>query len=127
MNIPASKRVTIGLIIAVFSLLVVCAKLFLDYSMLALRTEFASEQIATFDEMGTRALQSNVADAASSLRYASCYYPSGTKQIPGSRLDRLVERERSKVILAIIGHLRTRTGEDLGDAPEQWIEKYTRK
>ena len=44
MRIPASKRVTVGLSIAVLLLLVACAKLYWDYSMLALRTEFAREQ-----------------------------------------------------------------------------------
>jgi hypothetical protein len=126
MRIPASKRLTIGLSIAVFFLLGVCAKFYWDYSMLALRAEFAREQIEIFDEMRRHALVSDVADAAGSLRYVSSYYPSGTKQIPGSRLDRLVERERSEAVQAIISHLRTKTRDDLGDAPERWIEKYAK-
>ena len=127
MHIPASKRVTIGLSIAVLLLLALCAKLYWDYSMLALRTEFAREQIEIFDEMRSHALQSDLSEAVSSLRYASSYYPSGTKQVRGSRLDRIVERERSDAVRAIISHLRAKTGEDLGDTPEKWIERYAKK
>ncbi len=127
MPIPASKRVTVGLSIAVLLLLALCAKLYWDYSLLSLRTEFAREQIEIFHEISSHALESGVTDAVESMRYASCYYPSGTKQVRGSRLDRLVERERSDAVRAIISHLRTKTGEDLGDSPERWIEKYAKK
>jgi hypothetical protein len=101
-------------------------KLYWDYSILVLRTGFARDQIEIFDEMRSHALQSDVSDAVSSLRYAISYYPSGTKQIPGSRLDQIVERERSAAIRDIIAYLRTKTGEDLGDTPEGWIEKHTK-
>lgn len=47
------------------------AKQHWDYSMLALLTEFAREQIEIFEKMRSQALQSDVADAVSSLRYAS--------------------------------------------------------
>ena len=127
MHIPTSKRVTVGLSIAVLLLLVACAKLYWDYSMLALRTEFARDQIEIFDESRELALRSDVSEAVSALRYANWYYPSGTKQVRGSRLDRIVERERSETVRAIVSYLRTKTGEDLGDTPERGIEKAAKK
>ena len=54
-------------------------------------------------------------------------FQTGSKQIQGSRLDSLVERERSNAVQIIISYLRTKTGEDLGNDPEKWIEKYAKK
>jgi hypothetical protein len=61
------------------------------------------------------------------LAYAVGYYPSGTKQETGSRLDRMVEQARTVAIYEIVAHLRARTGEDLGAGPEVWIQKYAKK
>jgi hypothetical protein len=36
----------------------------------------------------------------------------------------MVERERTNTFHEIIAHLRAKTGEDLGDDPEKWIQKY---
>jgi hypothetical protein len=56
------------------------------------------------------------------LEYAPRYYPSGTKQTKGSRLDRLLERARQCAVREIIAILRSRTGEDFGDDPRRWTE-----
>ena len=77
--------------------------------------------------MRVKALQSSATDAADCLQYVVNYYPSGTKQPTGSRLDRIVERERKQVIGEIINYLRIKTGESLGEDPEIWIEKYAAK
>ena len=53
-------------------------------------------------------------------------YPSGTKQETGSRLDRIVERERGVAVRDIVAHLRTKTGEDL-ESSEAWIQKYGKR
>jgi hypothetical protein len=72
-------------------------------------------------------LQSDVANAASDLEYVVGYYPSGSKQEAGSRLDRIVERQRSLAAGAVIAHLRVKTGEDLGENPDPWIQKYAKR
>jgi hypothetical protein len=41
------------------------------------------------------------------LDYVANYYPSGSKQETGSRLDRMVERERLLAIRDIRSHLVT--------------------
>jgi len=66
-------------------------------------------------------------DIAESLEYVVWYYPSGTKQEAGSRLDRVVERHRKAVVRDIVAHLRSVTNQDLGERPEPWIEKYAQR
>ena len=73
------------------------------------------------------ALRSDPAEAAGCLEYVVSYYPSGTKQEAGSRLDRMVERERALALRDILSYLRVKMGEDLGEAPEAWIQKYAKK
>lgn len=127
MTVSGYKRLSISLALVVVLLLGLCAKLFWDYSLLELRTEFAREQIEIFGEMRDRALESDVSGAADCLRYAVGYYPSGTKQVSGSRLDQIVERARNEASRSIIAHLRTKSGDDLGTDPEKWIEEYGKK
>ena len=60
-----------------------------------------------------------------SLGYIVSYYPSGTKQEKDSLLGYImVERERALAERDVIAHLRIKTGQDLGDMPEAWIQKY---
>jgi len=85
----------------------------------------ADEQTENFDASRVQALQfTEPHDIASSLTFVVYYYPSGTKQLVGSRLDRVVERHRTAVVRDIIAHLRLITKLDLGENPEAWIEKY---
>ena len=59
-----------------------------------IRIAFADEQTAIFEEMREKVERADPAEATNYLRYAVDYYPSGTKQVAGSALDRLVERAR---------------------------------
>jgi hypothetical protein len=127
MSIPAYKRLTIALCFGVLGLLVLSALLCCRYGSLKMRVAFASEQTQIFEEMRAKALQSDAAGAAGCLGYVVSYYPSGNKQESGSRLDRMVERERVLAERDIIAYLRTKTGEDLGASPETWIQKYAKR
>lgn len=82
---------------------------------------FADEQTAIFDQM-RRQTADAVAVNVSYLEYTLSYYPSGTKQTKGSRLDRVVERARRCAMREIMGILRSRTGKDFGDDPRRWID-----
>jgi len=77
--------------------------------------------------MRAQATQRDPKGAAECLEYVVGYYPSGTKQERGSRLDCIVERDRAHAIRAIIECLRSKTGEDLGTSPEAWIKKFVTK
>ena len=114
--------ITLGTLVA--TLVVLSGWLLWSYECLQLEAAFASEQIEIFEEMRTRALQSDVAGAAGCLQYAVTYYPSGTKQRAGSWLDQMVERERARVAREIVAYLRAQPGQDLGESPEAWIRKY---
>jgi hypothetical protein len=127
MSISGYKRLTITLGVASVGLLVLCGSLFWSYGWLTVRVAFASEQTQVFDEMRTRALQSDAAEAAGCLEYVVGYYPSGSKQETGSRLDGMVERERTLAARDIVAHLRTKSGEDLGENSEAWIQKYAKR
>jgi hypothetical protein len=127
MSIPGYKRLTIALGVVSVGLVVLYGCLFWNYGWLKIGVSFASEQTQMFDEMRTKALQSDAAGAAGCLEYVVGYYPSGTKQQTGSKLDRMVERERALAERDIIAYLRAKTGQDLGESPEAWIQKYAPK
>lgn len=103
---------------------------FLQLGMITVRVAFAEEQTRVFEEMRKQASEAlakeppDVKEAVGSLQYASNYYPSGTKQHKDSRLDRIVERARRSCVREIIQMLRSSTVEDLGNAPDPWIERY---
>lgn len=126
MSISGYKRLTIALGAVCVGLLVLCGSLLWSHGSLTIRVALASEQTKIFDEMRTRALESDASGAAGCLEYVVFYYPSGTKQETGSRLDRIVERERGIAVRDIVAHLRTKTGEDL-ESPEAWIQKYAKR
>ena len=101
----------------------VTAKLTYDHAWLSIQTSFANEQTEIFDEMRAKALQSHPDNAVKYLEYVVDYYPSGTKQVQGSRLDRIVERARQNAIREILAYLRVKTGKELGDDPQRWIDE----
>jgi hypothetical protein len=117
-------RLKIGLGTFAVLLLVFSAFIFWSYISLKLHVEFASDQTQIFSEMRTRALSADPAEAADCLAYVVNYYPSGSKQVVGSKLDTIVERERALAIHDIIAYLNAKTGENLGEAPDAWIQKY---
>jgi hypothetical protein len=127
-GIPAFKRIAVVLGVFCAVLFVGSGFVFWNYGWLHLQAAFADEQTQIFDEMRTQALQSTAPpDIAGSLGYVVNYYPSGSKQRTGSKLDRVVERHRTTVVREIIAHLRLTTGDDLGESPEVWIQKYSRR
>lgn len=112
--------------IVIVGLGVVCGLLLVANGLQWLRQALAEEQIVYIQRCRDNALALEPAEAAEHLRYILDYYPSGTKQREGSVLDRLVESQRKRAVADVIAHLRRKTGEDLGDRPEPWIEKYTK-
>lgn len=88
----------------------------------SIRTEFARDQINMFSNMEGLAGSGSERDAAEALQYVIGYYPSGTKQPAGSTLDRIVEHARSHAIDEIVSILRSRTGQDFGNDPKEWLK-----
>jgi hypothetical protein len=98
--------------------------------LVVLRIAFADEQTEIFESMVSQAEAAlsnsppDVLKAVGHLEYTHNYYPSGTQQIVGSRLDQIVERSRSCCERRITDRLREVAGEDLGSTPEAWIGRY---
>ena len=44
-----------------------------------------------------------------------------------TQLQRMVSRERTVAIKDLIAHLRTKTGQDLGEDPQKWIKEFANK
>ncbi|MGO9470681.1 MAG: hypothetical protein ACLQIB_04645 [Isosphaeraceae bacterium] len=104
-------------------LVISCAILCLVESFVtAVRIRFADDQTAVFEQMRENVERSDPAKAADCLSYTLSYYPSGTKQVAGSPLDRVVERARRNALRQMIALLRMKTGRDFGDDPQSWIE-----
>jgi hypothetical protein len=77
------------------------------YGRLALRVAMAHDQIEIFEEMRLKASTNSPQEAAECLQYVQNYYPSGTKQPSGSRLDRIVETARSNAVREITVRIQT--------------------
>ena len=118
------NKFTTALAILCVALLGISGLLFWNYGMLKIRVAFADEQTRIFDDMRATALRSDAKGAAQCLAYVVSYYPSGSKQETGSRLDTIVERERESAEREIINYLHAKTGENLGTSPDAWIRKY---
>lgn len=124
MSASGYKRLAIALGALCVVLIVLYSFLFWKHGWLSIRVAWADDQTRIFEEMRVKALQRDAVGAADCLQYVVDYYPSGSKQETGSQLDRMVESERAWAARDIIAYLRTKTGEDLGENTEAWIQKY---
>jgi len=94
----------------------------IESAVTRLKIAFAEEQTSLFEEMREKVERSDPVEAADYLGYTLLYYPSGTKQVAGSPLDRVVERARRSAVREMIALLRTKTVHDFGDDPQRWLE-----
>ena len=109
--------------VAIIALLAVSGYLLCDNAVMSIKASFADDQTQIFEEMAHRAVEGDTSAARECLRYVTWYYPSGTKQSKGSKLDRVVERCRAFAVREIIAQLRKKTGKDYGDDPEKWLSE----
>ena len=79
--------------------------------------------IRDFDRVRDHALQSEPEEAVQDLYFFSSIAPrEGTS--PG---ENIFEAEKENAIREIITYLRAKTGENLGDDPNKWIDKYAKR
>ncbi len=101
------------------------AWVFYVYAALHIRVSLAYEYITEFEQMRTEAIEtSDVGEAVGKLRHTIRFYPSGSTQFPGSKVDRIVETARSHAVRDIVAHLRKIAPKDLGDDSDGWLVEY---
>lgn len=118
-----NRKCVLGLSVLLAAASILAAYWLVSNSLLRLRVSFAEEQTAIVEQMNTEARAGDPLAAVDYLEYTINYYPSGTKQSKGSKLDQIVERARRNAVQQIIADLRAKTGEDHGD-PQRWIEAF---
>ena len=117
--------ITLWLWFALLVLVGICGVVTTKYVLLKIRVALADGQVTVLQEVTTLATQAtDPATLSGLLEYAVKYFPSGSKQVSGSHLDRIVETARSNAIATIIARLRDVTGKDYGNDPAIWIEHY---
>lgn len=129
-EIPVKKRVlyiVASLISA--SLVIYSVNVTIKHFSLVLDVCFALEQVEVFHAVKEqiKSGNDNRKEIASQLNYIINYYPSGTKQEKGSRLDRIVESARKDVLEDLIIFLKGKLNEDYGSVPEKWVESLNNK
>jgi hypothetical protein len=122
---PVRSRLKLVVWTSIILLVVLSSFFATEYGLLKLRVAFADGQVKVFEDM--RKTANGTTDPrklSGQLQYVLDYYPSGSKQVTGTRLDRVVEAARSNSIAAIIARLRVTTGKDLGNGARSWLSEY---
>jgi hypothetical protein len=130
MSIASYKRLTALLAVGIVLLLGLVWQLNLKLHM-ALLDARESEQstwveVRELDKCRDRALQ---AEPQKAVEYLDMLDQSPPREWTARRGNpgRVIEIERASAIREVIAYLRKKTGEDLGDDPKRWIEKYGKK
>ena len=55
------------------------------------------------------------------------HFPDGQPSPFTGSLSYFVETQRQRAVHEVIVYLRAKTGKDLGDKPEAWIQEYGKK
>ena len=124
------RPLSIGnLVLVMCFMLAVCVGgvYFVRFSILDVRVSRAAEQLNVFRDMIEKAAQGSYEDGLGALAYTVSYYPSGSKQLKGSRLDTIVEQARQDTVASIIEVLKQKGPADLGPDPQPWLETLQEK
>ncbi len=123
LRLRTGRRVLLGLIFA--GLVALCGWQFIRSAVLQIHVAFAEDQTQMISEFLENAQKETRPERVTIwLEQMVNYYPSGTKQVAGSRLDRVVERVRSGAVTEILSRLRSITGQDLGSDAAKWLTAY---
>lgn len=120
MTIIGYRRATILAFLVVAGLLGVTWHLLMKCAIQQANERDSWSAIVGYGRTRDVALRSEPKIAAEML-YSIAYLPARRTDTP---LERIVDRERDRDIHLVIEYLRNKTGEDLGDDPAKWIEKY---
>ena len=123
MNVAYYKRFNVVLLIVVGGLFICLWKLAWESSLERMEARDAWRLIMNYESIRGHLSTMTIADTAANLDMT---LHTGLN-VKNSDISKIMERERKRMIKDTINDLREKTGEDLGDAPERWIEKYGSK
>jgi hypothetical protein len=94
---------------------------------MSLHTEalYTRAGVAHLEELRLKAVAGDISQAVASLKEVVEFWPPKLRH--EGDLSRVYELSRAGVIREIISRMRSLTGEDLGNDPKLWIEKFDRK
>ena len=127
MSITSYKRLTILLAVGIILLLGLVWQLNFKLHMALLDWKESDQstwvEVRDIDKVRDWALQ---ADTQKAVDYLDMLDQSPPREWTAriGNLGRVIEIERASAIREVIAYLRKKTGEDLGDDPQKWIEKY---
>ena len=117
------RRIVIASGIAVVGLLALAWELAVRSAIQQADARDAWSAIVDYGRSRDAALRSAPREAVQMLETIATLPPRRTNH--ASPVLRMVERERDRDVRDVIEYLRKKTGEDLGDDPAKWIEKYS--
>lgn len=120
MSVTGYKRVTFSLVVVIVVLLFLVLDFNLRFHVESLSERDTWSAIRDFDRMRDRAVG---ADPIETVQILIMLTEIPAKQDTNA-LVRIIENERLTAIREIIVYLRMKTGEDLGNDPKKWIQKY---
>ena len=127
MSITSYNRLTVLMAVGIIFLLGLLWQLNWKLHMAWLDTKESEQttwvEVRDLDKCRDWALQ---AEPQKAVEYLDMLDQSPPKSWTAHRgnLGRVIEIERASAIREIIAYLRKKTGEDLGDDPKKWIQKY---
>jgi hypothetical protein len=123
MTVVGYRRLTFLLLLLVAGLLVLSWQLALKCSMYRADERAIWLTVKDFQRSREFATRSEPKVAVQVLDQIAHLPPPRTNR----PRDRIIESERARQVHDVIEYLRKTTGEDLGDAPAKWIEKYSKQ
>ncbi|MEW6305800.1 MAG: hypothetical protein AB1705_20165 [Verrucomicrobiota bacterium] len=86
---------------------------------------YAHDIVGRFNSERDLAMKGELSETVQYL--GQLHFPEGQPSPFTGSLSYFVETQRRRAVHDVIVYLRAKTGEDLGDAPEAWIQKYAKK
>ena len=117
------RRIVIVSSIAIAGLLALAWQLAMRSAIQQADARDAWSAIVDYGRSRDAALRSDPREAVKMLAIIATLPPRRTNN--ASPVLRMIERERDRDVRDVIEYLRKKTGEDLGDDPAKWIEKYS--
>jgi hypothetical protein len=85
----------------------------------------AQDIIASFNYKRDLAMKGELSETIQYLEQLN--FPEGQPSPISGSLSNFVETQRRRAVRDVLVYLRSKTGKDLGDKPEAWIQEYAKK